>query len=370
MNSTEIIALHLPQFHQIPENDEWWGEGFTEWTNVKKAKPIYDGHLQPRIPLNGNYYDLSDVGTVVKQMELAAKYGVDGFCFYHYWFKGKKLLYKPIEALLELDRIPLRFMLSWANEPWTRTWDGSKGAETILMAQDYGKKNDWIEHYNYLARFFERKEYIKIYNRPVIVVYNSADIDIREEMFTVWNEQARQDGFADGLYIINTHRLSVERELPMYGDAVFDFEPMATYTDRLTLSARDRIAAKHAGSKAENHDHIYEVFDFGRFCELMTSREAFVSTNHYLGFFTGWDNTPRRGIDTSLLFDGNSPDVVERFFEIQYKRSIDAGNKFLFINAWNEWGEGAILEADEVYGYGYLEGIKRVKDKYGRSCKM
>ena len=364
MSKPKVIAIYLPQFHQIKENDMWWGEGFTEWTNVKKAQPLYEGHNQPRVPYMENYYDLSNRNVLIDQMLLANEYMIDGFCFYHYWFKGRKLLEKPLEALLENKSLPLKFMLSWANEPWTRTWDGDNGAKSVLMPQDYGDKRDWIEHYKYLSQFFMRNEYIKIDGRPVMVLYNPGEIQCRREMLSAWNEEAKKDGFSDGLFIVNTHRLPVEREIPSYGDALFDFEPLITVSDRFTYTKKKSVIKDHFGNRLDNKQEVYHVVDYGKLCELMISREAIKKAHHYLGFFTGWDNTPRRGLKPQLVIDGNTPNVVTHYFDIQYRRSIEAENEFLFINAWNEWGEGAVLEADDKFEYGYIEGIKKVIKNY------
>ena len=159
----KIFAFYLPQYHTIPENNTWWGEGFTEWTNVKKAKPLYYQHNQPRIPLNNNYYDLSNDNTLIWQSKLLKEYKIDGLCFYHYWFKNKKLLEKPAEKLLHNKKIDIPFFFSWANEPWTRSWDGLN--KNILIDQDYGDRQDWINHFNYLKPFF--KDLMWIYDfRP------------------------------------------------------------------------------------------------------------------------------------------------------------------------------------------------------------
>ena len=148
----KIITFYLPQFHTIPENDEWWGEGFTEWVNMKKAQPLYEGHYQPRVPLNNNYYDLSDPETMRWQVSLANKYGVYGWCLYHYWFNGKLLLEKPVENLLRDKSLNIHYCLSWANEPWTNGWVAEKAK--VLIAQRYGREKEWKEHFDYLLPFF------------------------------------------------------------------------------------------------------------------------------------------------------------------------------------------------------------------------
>lgn len=358
MKKPEVIALYLPQYHRIPENDLWWGEGFTEWTNVRKAQPLFENHFQPRVPMNKNYYDLSDPKTLMSQMELAKKYGIDGFCFYHYWFSGKRLLEKPLENMLEEKEIPIRFMLCWANEPWTRTWDGDTGSKQILISQDYGDKGEWEKHFNYLLHFFLRSEYIKKDGRPVIAIYRASDIKDREKMLIYWNELAKKNGFSKGLFIINTHRLHVDKEVPLYGDGVFDFEPYISHK----LSLKSEVTSIHFGINYEKNGRKYRVYDYRKICERMIQRETFKGANHYLGFFVGWDNSPRVGERVKIIYDNNTPDAIEYYFHKQYEKSIELENDYIFINAWNEWGEGAYLEPDEKYKLGYLEAIKKGKD--------
>lgn len=352
--------MYLPQYHEIPENNEWWGQGFTEWTNVRKARPLYQGHQQPRIPLNGNYYDLSSPEEMQKQMRMASKYGVDGFCIYHYWFKGKKLLEKPVEQLLSLEEVPLSYCLCWANEPWTRTWDGDNGSKQILMKQEYGDETDWKEHFAYLNQFFKQKSYIKVGNKPVVVVYKENEILNCKDMFRLWNQMALQQGF-DGIYLINTKRQSVKKFYPNYADAYFDFEPFATIGNMLDSDYNTccRMIKKDDGSGEE-----IKVIDYARFSQYMTKRYA--CNKHYLGSFLGFDNSPRRGSKTKCVFENNSPDVFEKFFRKQYIRSAELENEFIFINAWNEWGEGTFLEPDDLYGYGYLEAIRRIVNEIDR----
>ena len=182
----KVLALYLPQYHCFKENDEWWGKGFTEWTNTKKAKPLYRNHYQPKEPLNDNYYDLSNVDVMINQAKLAKKYGVSGFVYYHYWFNGKKLMEKPLELMRKNKGVDMNYCLSWANEPWTRSWDGK--AKEILIDQCYGDKSDWTKHYNYLSNFFSDDRYIKIDNKPVLFIYRINSIENHDEMISLWKK--------------------------------------------------------------------------------------------------------------------------------------------------------------------------------------
>ena len=165
----KVIAFYLPQFHTIPENDEWWGKGFTEWTNVKAAKPLFEGHVQPRIPLNNNYYNLLDDEVMEWQVELARQYGVYGFCFYHYWFDGHMLLEKPMENMLNSDKINFPYCICWANENWTNAWTANGDVKTLIK-QTYGDREEWERHFSYLLDFFKDKNYIKENNKPLFVL--------------------------------------------------------------------------------------------------------------------------------------------------------------------------------------------------------
>lgn len=358
----KVLAMYLPQYHVIPENNEWWGEGFTEWTNVKSAVPLFEGHYQPRVPANGNYYDLSNPEIMAKQMLLAKHYGIDGFCIYHYWFNGKQLLEKPANMLLERENIELPFCFCWANEPWTRKWDGNEGSKVTLIGQNYGNIEDWHKHYRYLSGFFKRKEYIKVEEKPVLVIYKQEHIDERKDMLMLWNAMAIEDGFP-GIFVINTRRDNVPfREL--YGDAFFDFEPFATI--RSVLPSELEMAANfYIGNRDDNAGMVYRVYDYEKICQYMHKRNV-ISDKHYLGMFTWWDNSARLGMNTGLLFENATPDVFKKNFKIQYHRAVKANHEFLFINAWNEWAEGTYLEPDERFGLGYLEAIKTVREEDGQ----
>lgn len=356
---TKVLAMYLPQYHEIPENNEWWGKGFTEWSNVKKATPLFDGHYQPRVPLNENYYDLSEPSTMQEQMKMAKEYGVDGFCIYHYWFNGKKILEKPVEQLLKLEKAELPYCFCWANEPWTRTWDGLEGAKQMLLSQEYGNEDDWFNHYYYLAEFFKREEYIKVENKPVFAIYKETDIEGCDKMLELWNSLAIEDGFA-GIYVICTRRENTFSN-KVWGDAFFDFEPFATVCS-MTKQQREFAGNYHYGNRTDNDDLSYFVYDCEKICKEMVKRFVLKNGKHYLGMFVGWDNTARRGIDTTGLYENMTPEVFGKYFKIQYKKSLELNNEFMFINAWNEWGEGTYLEPDEKYGYKFLEAIKAGKE--------
>ena len=188
----KIIAFYLPQFHNIPENDEWWGDGFTEWVNVKKAKPLYAGHVQPKEPLDDNYYDLTDDKVKVWQSQLAKKYGVYGFCYYHYWFNGKLLLEKPMEQMLANPEVDTPFCICWANEAWTKAWVNST---QTLIPQKYGEKKEWKDHFDYMLKFFKDDRYIKCDGKPLLVIYKPELIECGNEMIDYFQELAKEAGF-------------------------------------------------------------------------------------------------------------------------------------------------------------------------------
>lgn len=192
----KIIAFYLPQFHNIPENDEWWGDGFTEWVNVKAAKPLFEGHQQPKVPLNDNYYNLLDDNVKIWQAKIAKEHGVYGFCYYHYWFSGKMLLEKPMEQMLKNKAVDIPFCISWANETWTKAWVNDE--KKVLILQKYGEKDEWKQHFDYLLPFFKDDRYIKENNKPLFIIYRPEVVECLNEMLDYWNQLAIENGF-DGM---------------------------------------------------------------------------------------------------------------------------------------------------------------------------
>lgn len=385
-NKMKTIAFYLPQFHTFPENDKWWGKGFTEWTNTKKAQPLYEGHYQPKTPLNKNYYDLSDVTVMERQAKMAKEYGVYGFCYYHYWFKdGKKLLEKPVENMLNDKNVDIPFCLSWANENWSKNWDG--GNREIIMKQDYGKKKDWEKHLQYLLQFFRDERYITCDGKPVLLIYKPEEIFVFNKMIDYWKKRIQEEGFP-GLLILRQYPQSY------YDNAMDDsridytvkFEPAAAsmiqFNTKKVLDASvrkrklvrkmktfffsynmqfilDGLAKIKAGKQKTNaKPRELEIMDYDETWDVILNKEPY-NNKVINGAFVSWDNTPRnvRG----RLYKGADPEKFERYMTSVLKKKSPFN--LLFINAWNEWAEGAYLEPDDKYGYAWLEALKNSMEK-------
>ena len=364
----KIIAFYLPQFHSIKENDKWWGKGFTEWTNVKKAVPLYPGHDQPRIPLNDNYYNLLNDDTKIWQANLAKKYGVYGFCYYHYWFKGKKLLEKPAEQMLKNKSIDLPFCFCWANENWSRNWDG--GNREIIVEQEYGEKKDWEEHFQYLLTFFKDSRYITVNGKPLLVIYKPDLINSIYEMVSYFKKRIVEEGFP-GICLafqFPTYYMDV-----FYRDDIFDymieFEPVFSRNNIVRHSSKkieivrkffgEKTITKYRNSKNQlKHTfakpHHLSMFFYDEAWEKILNQKW---NNKLLpGTFVDWDNTPRN--KHGVVYSGFTIEKFEDNIKKLVKRAYQENKQMLFINAWNEWGEGAYLEPDERYGYRKLEAIR------------
>ena len=358
----KIIAFYLPQFHEIPENNQWWGKGFTEWTNTRKATPLFKNHYQPHTPLNNNYYNLLDDGVLEKQIDIAKKYGVDAFCFYHYWFKGgKKLLEKPLEYVLANKSLDFPFCICWANESWSRRWDGSN--KEILIEQDYDDDENWKNHFYYLKQFFEDERYIKIDGHPVMLIYKPQEIPELSKKLSVWNFLAKQHGF--GRIIFISQYPQVNKEIERLFDYNIEFEPEYTATEirnhkfrflfKNPLALFSMLYSKLFLTLKIRH---YKKLSYKRFSNISSKR--IIAANHLPGLFTSWDNTPRRK-NGGIVYHGSSPMLFKRYASIQISKAKSNNCPFVFVNAWNEWAEGAHLEPDDKYGYDYLEALFEAK---------
>lgn len=356
----KLLAYYLPQFHEIPENNEFWGKGFTEWTNTKKAKPLFLGHYQPRVPYKENYYDLSDPQVMVSQMKMAKKYGIYGFCFYHYWFgNGKILLEKPVENILKTPEADLPFCIAWANEDWVKTWHGTGGENRLLIKEEYGDEKEWERHIEWLLKFFVDKRYIKKENKPVLLLYNTSAIPCRNQMLELWDKKVKEVGF-DGIWIVAMKKTNGDRVKYKGISANVAFEP------RRTRQETKKFQSEWCQYKLKNGERLSKIpvlrkfihtrFDYDTVNRAMLNNKH--KKNEYRGVFTDYDETPRRK-EWSLLFTGSTPAKFQKYLEQNIQKSIEEGNEFLFINAWNEWGEGACLEPDQRYGFAYLKAVKR-----------
>ena len=348
----KTLAINLPAFHQIPENDEWWGKGFTEWDNVRRGKPFYSGHYQPIIPLNNNYYDLSKKENIVKQIKLAKEYDIYGFVYYHYWFgNGKKLFEKPLEIIRDDINIDYHYCLAWANETWKSTWHNEK--LRTLLEQKYPGKKDWKLHIEYLLTFFKDNKYIKIDNKPVLFIYNAKQIPQYDEMILYFSRMCEQYGF-NAIYTIEYITPQNPKLYSNISDAVFEFEPRYTaYFDISKVNLLKRFLSK----KLKRPD--YQSYD--KLWHYINNRtRTYEGKTIFRGCFSGWDNSARKGRG-SMIVKGKTPQKFKKYFQtFVSKNRKDASKEFCVINAWNEWGEGAYLEPDTKDGYEYLKAIKEV----------
>ncbi len=375
MNISEIqfLAYYLPQYHPIPENDLWWGNGFTEWTNVTKAKPLFKGHYQPILPADLGFYDLRLPEIQEQQALLAKEYGVDGFIYYQYWFgNGKMLLEKPAEAMLKNKNIVLPFCFCWANETWKGIWHGLDNPDT-LIEQTYQGEQDYMEYFNYLLAFFQDERYIKIDNKPMFHVYRFDDIPNHEAFITIFNELAIVNGF-DGIHFIATicsdivlnnkfiyGKVGVDVFMRMrYGQEILFFKKgnFAKIERKLKKVVREYL-------KLDNHIDSRSkplIFDYKKGVEKMNM--TFNSEKHIPCVFPNWDNTARSG-NKAMIFKNATPETWKVQLESTVSELLKKSNRpeIVVIKSWNEWAEGNHLEPDAKFGLKWLQAIKEVKEQ-------
>ena len=377
----KVIAYYLPQFHAIPENDKAWGAGFTEWTNVKKARPQYEGHYQPKVPLNNNYYNLLDDNVKVWQSDLAQKYGVWGFCYYHYWFKdGKLLLEKPAEQMLKNRTITIPFCFSWANENWTKRWDG--GNDEIIAEQDYGNESDWEKHLQYLLPFFRDKRYITLNGDPIFIIYKPEEIPRVNDMIVYWNERIKEYGFSKICFMIQNPNwfftpsydmgyFSYQiKFLPFFsigmkGKTIDSLKKRRTAYRILRALHFEKIASyafqeiKKLKNKNENSaQKLLDYDEIWRIAITTAQNPSFIE-----GAFVDWDNTARKL--NGYVITGSTPEKYGKYLEQLFQKIKKSGQEpVIFLNAWNEWCEGAYLEPDTMNKYRNLEETEKVIRKY------
>ena len=341
-----VVAFYLPQFHPIPENDRWWGPGFTEWTNVTRGRAMYDGHAQPRRPGELGYYDLRVPEVRHRQVELARKYGIHGFCYYYYWFSGQRLLERPLDLMLADRDIDFPFCICWANENWSRRWDGSE--LDILMEQKH-LPEDPVRFIEDLAPMLRDPRYMRVNGAPILLVYRPDIIPDRTSVLRVWRQTAEKCGIG-GLHLCAVQSFGYTSSLEDGFDAMVEFPPHSIGIGEVT--------ATMPGLVPEFKGKVYSYLDVISCC---LNQGSGIGLPVYRGLMSGWDNTARRGYN-SHIFDGGTPENYEVWLRrlLDYTRRHHQGDhRLLFVNAWNEWGEGAYLEPDERFGYGFLEATAR-----------
>lgn len=358
MSRIKPIAFYLPQYHPIPENDAWWGKGFTEWHNVVKARPRFKGHYQPHLPADLGFYDLRLPETRAAQAELAQAYGIYGFCYYHYWFNGKRLLERPFNEVLATGEPDFPFCLCWANENWTRRWDGKD--KDILVEQDYHPESN-RQQIRWLVKAFSDPRYIRIQGKPLFLVYRASSFPNPRKTVEVWREEAHKLGIGD-IFLARVESFPNEHTNPvdLGFDAAVEFQPdwkrlgpPIQNGRRWNLLRRLGLAEK---AFANNRIHLYEEV-----VERMIKKPE----TSYLRFpcvTPSWDNSARRSMDKATIFHGSSPKLYGDWLRsaIQKVKKHPATDGFLFINAWNEWAEGNHLEPCQRWGKKYLEVTRNV----------
>jgi lipopolysaccharide biosynthesis protein len=336
-----LIAFYLPQFHPIPENDAWWGAGFTEWVNVRRARPNFVAHEQPRIPTDLGYYDLRSADVRGAQAALARQYGVHGFCYYHYWFDGRRLLEQPLDAVLRSGEPDFPFCVCWANENWSRRWDG--GDNELLIRQNYSPEND-RRFISELLPVMADRRYITVDGRPLLLVYRANLLPEPRRSADAFRTAVRDAGLGELLLCCVDHP-GTPSPSSMGFDAAVEFPPHGMEAMPLT----DHIDRTNA-------DFRGEVWDYVSAARFALDR-SLPSHKLFRGVMVGWDNTPRVQ-NNGQIFVNHHPENYRRWLTgivERLRRTTPPEERVVFVNAWNEWGEGCYLEPDRQFGRGYLE---------------
>ncbi|KQV55610.1 MULTISPECIES: glycoside hydrolase family 99-like domain-containing protein [unclassified Caulobacter] len=350
-DAPKVVAFYLPQFHPFPENDAWWGKGFTEWTNVSKAQPQFLGHYQPRLPADLGFYDLRQREVIAQQIDLAKGAGVHAFCFHYYWFAGKRLLERPIELFLADSTLDLPFALCWANENWTRRWDGDES--DILMGQDHSPEDDEAV-FEDMARYIRDPRYLKVGGKPVLVLYRPEILPDSKATTDRWRSRARAMGIGE-LHLLCTTAFGFQDHAGHGFDGIIDFPPHAIVEGEITKS----VTPLHPNFTGKVYD--YPTVVQHKLDELEQADAAFVP-----GVMPGWDNQARKPW-AGHAFHNADPESYLRWLSGALKHAETKhpkGQGLAFVNAWNEWGEGAYLEPDRWFGHGYLHATRAALGAY------
>jgi lipopolysaccharide biosynthesis protein len=343
-----LLAFYLTQFHPVPENDLWWGKGFTEWTNVTKARPLFEGHYQPHLPTDLGFYDLRVRETRHDQIALAKQYGIDGFCYHYYWFSGKRILHAPLDDMLADPGSDMPFCLCWANENWTRRWDGAE--HEILLEQKYLPDDD-LNFIKSVVPFFKDRRYIRLEDAPFLIVYHPQHLRDARKSLGVWRDYCRSIGIENIHVSAAFTFMHGDQEYDQFGfDSGVEFPP-------------HNFKAEPPQEQIEFHvpfrGGVLHYQDIARFYLA----NGYANANVFRTVFPCWDNSPRRGDRGLVVLDGTPANYEQWLFEAlrRTQEEFPGSERFVFINAWNEWAEGCHLEPDRKYQRGFLEATLRAK---------
>lgn len=355
--NARVIAFYLPQFHPIPENDEWWGRGFTEWTNVVRAKPLFKGHDQPHFPADLGFYDLRLPEARKAQAEMAGAYGVEGFCYWHYWFAGRRLLERPFNEVLDSGEPNFPFCLGWANESWTGVWNNEPSR--MLIEQTYPGEADDRAHFNFLLKAFSDPRYIKVDGKPLLFIYKPLKLPNAKHRLNRWRQWAVESGLK-GLYILGNNQLDFNdpASLGLDGAVITTLGVVTTSNKMLNLakwfywgvSKKINIGGPRTIDYSEAIKHL--IPDLSKY-----------NFPAYPCAYPNWDHTPRSG-RKGLVLTGSSPSLFHKHMldALESIKNRDNEHRIIFVKSWNEWAEGNYLEPDTKWGKGYLEALSKALD--------
>lgn len=349
MSKPQLIAFYLPQFYPTPENNEWWGEGFTEWTNLAKARPLFKGHDQPKIPGKLGFYDLRLSETREEQAKLAREAGIDGFCYWHYWFNGRRLLDRVFTEVVETGKPDFPFCLCWANHSWyQKTWDPNK-PNRLLIEQTYPGEEDYIAHFNAMLPAFKDKRYLKIDGKLVFGIFEADSIPSFSLMKEIWNRKAVENGL-DGFYFFGLAQ--GEKRAKFISNVGFD---AVVYDNIQTVYDNNWSLTRRILDKLLQRPHVIYYEDY-----VNESVSYFQNHPDYIPcVIPNFDHSPRSG-KKGVIFHNSTPQKWEHLFKEVYEMQIEKKAPLLVIKSWNEWGEGNYLEPDAKYGNAYLKAIENV----------
>ncbi|WP_321416296.1 glycoside hydrolase family 99-like domain-containing protein [uncultured Desulfobacter sp.] len=359
INRARVIAFYLPQYHPIPENDKWWGKGFTEWTNVGKAKPLFRGHYQPRVPADLGYYDLRLPDVREAQAQMAREAGIEGFMYWHYWFgNGKQLMSDIFDEVLESGKPDFPFCLGWANHSWfAKKWnDSGCKKDKLLIDQQYFGEDDYKQHFEKVVRAFQDKRYIKIDKKPLFLIFDSENLP--HNFISLWNHWAKENGLENGIYFIaqiNKYGSNRIEELLAKGFSAVTFRNV-----RAMYAQKGRLGKIFFRLRGLFNRFIFNkpvfIIDYAKAFPFFTDEND--KLEEVIPFIMpNWDHTPRSGINGTLLVN-STPQLFKLHVQQVLKAVENKQNKLVLLKSWNEWGEGNYLEPDLKFGKGYIKALK------------